>query len=96
MAIEEGLQRETPRLAIGVGAGDAALALAITAPKLGVPFVAWFENGSEDRPDERRIIATLSEGSTALGGGIPEAAERIAARLGKVAPAPFAPLDSPS
>lgn len=94
VALEEILQGEAPRLALGVGSGDASLALAISAPKLGVPFVAWLGRANADRPDERRILETLSAPSTLLGDDISGVAERIATRLRPEPPARITPLDS--
>ncbi len=82
--LEQRLTDERPALAIGVGTGDASLALAITAAKLGVPLVAWIEEthaqGDELEAAEGRILSTLADfdagpvgdGTTAF-----EAAERI-------------------
>jgi hypothetical protein len=94
VALEEVLQRERPRLSLGVGSGDASLALAITALKLAVPFAAWLDGAPVDQPDERRILGTLSEPSAIVGDDVSAAAERIAVLL--EAEPPARDLDSPS
>lgn len=52
-------------LAIAVGLGDAPVALAVVAAKLGVPLVAWVEDGSEPNGEleraERRILDQLAD-----------------------------------
>ena len=71
-------------MAIGVGTGDASLALAITAAKLGVPLVAWVEEASAQHGElgaaEDRILRTLADfdaGPVGDGAAAFEAAERI-------------------
>jgi hypothetical protein len=83
--LERRLIDERPALAIGVGTGDASLALAITAAKLGVPLVAWVEDTGSERGElelaEARILATLADfdaGPVGDGAAAFEAAERIA------------------
>jgi len=80
VSLESLIQAERPNLAVGVGSGEAALALAVTAPKLDVPFTAWL--AADERPDERRILETLSlDELPAHEGAADETAERIAAWL---------------
>jgi hypothetical protein len=83
--LERRLTGERPALAIGVGTGDAALALAITAAKLGVPLVAWVEDVDAPRDEleaaEDRIMSTLADfdaGPVGDGAMAFKAAERIA------------------
>ena len=82
--IEGKLAGDAPKVAIAVGTGDAPTALAITAAKLGVPLVAWVDNGAgEDDMErgERRILATLADFDAGpVGDGVAafEAADRIA------------------
>jgi hypothetical protein len=83
--LERRLTNERPALAVGVGTGDAALALAITAAKLGVPLVAWVEEADPIQEDleqaEARILVTLADfdaGPVGDGAAAFEAAERIA------------------
>jgi UDP-N-acetylglucosamine:LPS N-acetylglucosamine transferase len=83
--LERRLTDERPALAVGVGSGDAALALAITAAKLGVPLVAWVEEAAPVAGDleeaEARILVTLADFDAGpVGDGVAafEAAERIA------------------
>ena len=90
VGMEEALEGRRPDAAVAVGLDRAALALAITASKLGVPLA--FVGGSEARDggDEDRILTTLaafdagSEASTDPAG----AAARIASWLRKEPPAP--------
>jgi hypothetical protein len=85
VSLESGIQAEPPNLAVGVGTGEVAIALAVTAPKLGVPFTAWAS--ADERPDERRILETLSENELSVQeGDAGETAERIAAWLAKKTP----------
>ena len=72
-------------LAIAVGVGDAPLALAVVAAKLGVPLVAWVEDGQEPNGElevaERRILdqlADLDAGPVGDGAAAFEAARVIA------------------
>jgi hypothetical protein len=83
--LERRLSDERPALAVGVGTGDASLALAITAAKLGVPLVAWIEDTQAESEEielaERRILVTLADlDAGPVGDGVAafEAAERIA------------------
>jgi hypothetical protein len=83
--LERRMTDDRPGLAIGVGTGDAQVALAVTASKLGVPLVAWVEDeqaGDEElERAERRILVTLSDlDAGPVGDGVAtfEAAERIA------------------
>jgi threonine dehydratase len=59
--LAKSLLADRPAAAVAVGAGNAALTLAITASKLGIPVVA--APGEEARPDAdaARILATLAE-----------------------------------
>jgi hypothetical protein len=82
--LERRLTEERPAVAIGVGTGDASLALAITAAKLGVPLVAWVEETDPRQEQlelaESRILATLADFDAGpVGDGVAafEAAERI-------------------
>ncbi len=84
--LERRLEEECPRVAVGVGAGDAPLALAVSAAKLGIPFVAWVDSqndgGSSLEQGERRVLATLASldvGPVGEGEQAFQAAERIAA-----------------
>ena len=86
MGIEEALEAERPDAAVAVGTGEAALALAITASKLGVPLAASAGAVERDGADERRILATLAAldagaGPRAGGRSHRLVAERGAARL---------------
>ena len=84
--LERRLTDERPALAVGVGTGDASLALAITAAKLGVPLVAWVEDTAPPEQGdlesaEARILTTLADlDAGPVGDGVAafEAAERIA------------------
>jgi hypothetical protein len=82
--LERRLTEERPAVAIGVGTGDASLALAITAAKLGVPLVAWVEETDPGQGElelaESRILAVLADFDAGpVGDGVAafEAAERI-------------------
>ena len=82
--LEERLEAERPAVVIGVGTGDASLALAITAAKLGIPLVAWVEDthpaNEELEVAERRILTTLADFDAGpVGDGVAafDAAERI-------------------
>lgn len=82
--LERRLMAERPALAIGVGTGDASLALAITAAKLGVPLVAWVEETDPGQGGlelaEGRILGTLADFDAGpVGDGVAAfaAAERI-------------------
>lgn len=83
--LERRLTDERPALAIGVGTGDASMALAVTAAKLGVPLVAWVDDTETESGElelaERRILKTLADLDVGpVGDGVAafEAAERIA------------------
>jgi hypothetical protein len=58
-ALERELQGTRHSAALAVGRGDGALALAITAGKLGVPLAALLDS-AEAQTDEGRAIATLA------------------------------------
>lgn len=76
--IERRLEADRPAIAVGMGPGYAAIALAITASKAGVPFCAVLDDG-DDQPDERRMLEALS--AFDAGSEAAESAELIAARL---------------
>jgi len=83
--LEARLSGERPALAVGVGTGDASLAVAVTAAKLGIPLVAWVEDTRAESGDlelaERRILTVLADfDAGVVGDGVAafEAAERIA------------------
>jgi hypothetical protein len=83
--LEARLSADRPALAVGVGTGDASIALAVTAAKLGVPLVAWAEGAGGEAEElelaERRILTTLADfdaGPVGDGPAAFEAAERIA------------------
>ena len=76
--LEHLLTSSSCTVAVSADASDAALALGITALKVGVTFCAFPETG-EDRAAERRILAALSE--LDLAGDPKSAAEVIAERL---------------
>jgi hypothetical protein len=83
--LERRLTEERPSLAVGVGTGDASLAIAVTAAKLGVPLVAWVEDTQAESEEldvaERRILTVLADfDAGVVGDGVAafEAAERIA------------------
>jgi hypothetical protein len=78
-ALEADLEERKPDAAVAAGSGGGALALAITAAKLGVPLAVVADVTEGDRADEGRILATLS--SLEAGGDPAQAAERIAAWL---------------
>ena len=72
-------------LAVAVGLGDAPVALAVVAAKLGVPLVAWVEDGrqpdGEQERAERRILGPLADldaGPVGDGPAAQAAARRIA------------------
>ncbi len=58
--LEADLTEQGPNAAVAAGSGQGALALAITASKLGVPVVALQDAAPDDRTREARIIATLA------------------------------------
>ena len=61
MDLEADLAEQGPNAAVAAGSGQGALALAITASKLGVPVVAALQDAAPgDRTGEARIIATLA------------------------------------
>jgi hypothetical protein len=59
VGLEHELERSHPDAAVAVGTGDVAVALAITASKLGVPLSSV--PGTEERADALRILATLAD-----------------------------------
>jgi hypothetical protein len=84
--IERELSDERPAGAVAVGTGEGALALAITASKLGVPLacVDGHESGADG--DQSRILATLA---SLDGGSDPvRAADLIASWLTEAPSAP--------
>ncbi len=89
--LERRMTEHRPALAVGVGTGDASLALAITAAKLGVPLVAWVDDTLPDTEEleraERRILITLADfeaGPVGDGARAFESAERIASWANRV------------
>jgi hypothetical protein len=62
VGIERELEGNRPAAAVAVGTGESALALAITAGKLGVPLACVPGTGGEAAgdADQRRILATLA------------------------------------
>lgn len=90
VSLERAIEAEEPRLAVAVGMGEAALALAITAPKLGIPFLAWLgPTETPERADQQRVLKTLSSaGSQPLAGDAAAAANEIAAWLTDEPPEP--------
>lgn len=84
--LEQRLADGRSDLAIAVGLGDAPMALAVVAAKLGVPLVAWVEDGRQPNGKleraERRILdelADLDAGPVGDGAAAHEAARTIAA-----------------
>ena len=81
--LEERMERERPGVVAAAGVGDAAVAAAITAAKLGIPLAAWSEGAAEEvglDAAERRILLVLSgldAGSVGDGSGASEVARRI-------------------
>jgi hypothetical protein len=63
--LERRLSDSRSDLAIAVGLGDAPVALAVVAAKLGVPLVAWVEDGQAPNGEleaaERRILDELAD-----------------------------------
>jgi hypothetical protein len=83
--LERRMTANRPALAVGVGTGDASLALALTAAKLGIPLVAWVDDARPDTEElelaERRILVTLADFEAGpVGDGVAafEAARRVA------------------
>ena len=84
--MERELSDDRPEAAVTVGAGEAALALAITAGKLGVPTAAVGAGAAgAKRADEARILTTLA--SFDAGSDPLRAAELIASWLRERVPA---------
>ncbi len=79
MDLEADLAEQRPNAAVAAGAGQGALALAITASKLGVPVAALQGAAPGDRTGEARIIATLA--TLDAGSDPSRAAESIATWL---------------
>ena len=78
--LEAGLAEQRPSAAVAAGSGQGALALAITASKLGVPVVALTDAVPDpDRAAEARILATLA--TLEVGSDPVRAAESIATWL---------------
>ena len=84
--LERRLSESRSDLAVAVGLGDAPTALAVVAAKLGVPLVAWVEDGQAPNGEleaaERRILdelADLDAGPVGDGAEAHEAARAIAA-----------------
>lgn len=83
--LERRLEEDRSDLAVAVGLGDAPVALAIVAAKLGVPLVAWVEDGQPPNGElesaERRILdqlADLDAGPVGDGAAAHDAARTIA------------------
>jgi hypothetical protein len=86
LELETRLSGAPSDLAIAVGLGDAPMALAVVAAKLGVPLVAWVEDGrppnDEVERGERRILDQLADfdaGPVGDGAEVHQAARAIAA-----------------
>lgn len=84
--LENRLLEGRPAIAVAVGAGDAPLALALSAAKLGVPLAAWATDAEHDadalESAERRILGLLADfdaGVAGDGAAAFDAAERIVA-----------------
>jgi len=84
--LERRMAGKRPGLAVAVGLGDAPVALAVSAAKLGIPLVAWVEEEASEASElelgERRILlalASLDAGPVGDGPQAFQAAERIAA-----------------
>ena len=60
VSLEEALEENRPDAVVAVGTNEDALALAITAGKLGVPLAAAGAGHGAEAADERRIIRTLA------------------------------------
>jgi len=60
VSLEQALEENRPDAAVAVGTNEDALALAITAGKLGVPLAAAGAGEDTERADARRIIRTLA------------------------------------
>jgi hypothetical protein len=66
VSLERQIEEDRPRAAVAVGTGEAALALAITASKMGVPLasvpgtVPGTGNEAAGAGDQGRILATLA------------------------------------
>jgi hypothetical protein len=80
MSLERRIEAEKPAAAIAAGAGEEALALAVTASKLGVPLATVRAEESAGGEDRARALDAL----TALdAGGVDGAAGVIASWLRK-------------
>lgn len=89
--LERRLACEPADLAVAVGLGDGPVALAVVAAKLGIPLVAWVEDGQPPNGEleraERRILDQLADfdaGPIGDGAAAHEAAAAIAAWRGGV------------
>jgi hypothetical protein len=60
VTLERALEDDRPDAAVAVGTNEDAVALAITAGKLGVPLAAAGAGEGAEAADERRIIMTLA------------------------------------
>jgi hypothetical protein len=83
--LERELSGERPAGAVAVGTGEGALALAITASKLGVRLACVSGQESGEDADQRRILATLA--SLDAGSDPDRAADLIASWLSDDQPA---------
>ena len=85
VSLERELEDGRPDAAVAVGTGEAALALAVTASKLGVPLAAAVADTDGAGDDRRRILTTLA--SLDAGSDPERAADLIVAWLAQGPPA---------
>ena len=81
VSLEQALEADRPDAVIAVGTGEDALALAVTASKLGVPLATAGTAEGAESPDQRRILRTLA--TIDAGGDTSRAADLIASWLGE-------------
>ena len=86
VSIESRLEENRPSAAVAVGSGEAALTIAITAAKLGIPVVRIGGVEAKANADNERILSTLAE--LDAGARIGRAAGVIAAWLRGEPPPP--------
>jgi hypothetical protein len=79
VSLERALEENRPDAVIAVGTNEDAVALAITAGKLGVPLAAAGAGEGTQAADEQRIIGTLA--TIDAGGDSSRAADLIASWL---------------
>jgi hypothetical protein len=91
VGLEQRLERMKPAAVVAVGAGEAALALAVTAAKLSTP-LAWMPDPESQNPDRSRVIAALAW--LEVDGGIARATDLIVAWIRD--DTPTRNLDSPT